>query len=200
LQYFQIFEIFALAYCTFPPELSGRGGPAGPAAAKPNRSAAISIYRDKTENLIFQTEVPLSRMPHKWSPPCSCSVSDDLGPGPRAAEGTGPWCGTRVVAKRGKTSLECCMFLCLDEDDRMLDMGFELQIRRIVDNMPGSSAARQTMLFSGNFPKEIQMLAQDFLRDYIFLAVGRVDSTSENITQKVRYGFCCPNTVFACTR
>ena len=42
------------------------------------------------------------------------------------------------------------------------------------------------MMFSATFPKEIQMLARDFLGDYIFLAVGRVGSTSENITQRVR--------------
>merc|ERR1719278_1609547 len=41
------------------------------------------------------------------------------------------------------------------------------------------------MMFSATFPKEIQMLARDFLKDYVFLAVGRVGSTSENITQKV---------------
>ena len=41
-------------------------------------------------------------------------------------------------------------------------------------------------MFSATFPREIQMLASDFLRDYVFLAVGRVGSTSENITQKVR--------------
>merc|ERR1719509_487134 len=88
--------------------------------------------------------------------------------------------------ERGKISLEYCKYLCLDEADRMLDMGFEPQIRRIVeqDNMPGPDV-RQTMMFSATFPKEIQMLARDFLRDYIFLAVGRVGSTSENITQKV---------------
>merc|ERR1719312_2065498 len=40
-------------------------------------------------------------------------------------------------------------------------------------------------MFSATFPKEIQMLARDFLHDYIFLAIGRVGSTSENITQKV---------------
>ena len=67
-----------------------------------------------------------------------------------------------------------------------MDMGFEPQIRRIVeqDNMPGPDI-RQTMMFSATFPKEIQMLARDFLRDYVFLAVGRVGSTSENITQKI---------------
>merc|ERR1719369_1897655 len=89
--------------------------------------------------------------------------------------------------ERGKISLEFCKYLCLDEADRMLDMGFEPQIRRIVeqDNMPASQDGRQTMMFSATFPKEIQMLARDFLKDYVFLAVGRVGSTSENITQKV---------------
>lgn len=45
---------------------------------------------------------------------------------------------------------------------------------------------RVTAMFSATFPKEIQVLAQDFLMpDYVFLAVGRVGSTSENIVQKV---------------
>ena len=44
---------------------------------------------------------------------------------------------------------------------------------------------RQTLMFSATFPKEIQMLARDFLKDYMFLAIGRVGSTSENITQKI---------------
>ncbi|XP_065643957.1 putative ATP-dependent RNA helicase Pl10 isoform X2 [Hydra vulgaris] len=90
------------------------------------------------------------------------------------------------MIQRGKVGLECIKFLVLDEADRMLDMGFEPQIREIVEkcDMP-RTGERQTLMFSATFPKEIQMLARDFLDNYIFLAVGRVGSTSENITQKV---------------
>eukprot|EP01136_Pigoraptor_vietnamica_P021600 Opistho-1_new@71916 len=90
------------------------------------------------------------------------------------------------MIERGRVSLERCRYLVLDEADRMLDMGFEPQIRQIVERegMP-PVGQRQTLMFSATFPKEIQILARDFLDDYIFLAVGRVGSTSENITQKI---------------
>ncbi|KAF8159855.1 ATP-dependent RNA helicase ded-1 [Crassisporium funariophilum] len=92
------------------------------------------------------------------------------------------------LIERGRISLANIKYLVLDEADRMLDMGFEPQIRRIVqgEDMPGTSE-RQTLMFSATFPRDIQMLAKDFLKDYVFLSVGRVGSTSENITQKIEY-------------
>ncbi|TFK68731.1 ATP-dependent RNA helicase ded-1 [Pluteus cervinus] len=92
------------------------------------------------------------------------------------------------LIERGRISLANIKYLVLDEADRMLDMGFEPQIRRIVqgEDMPGINE-RQTLMFSATFPRDIQILAKDFLKDYIFLSVGRVGSTSENITQRIEY-------------
>jgi len=70
-----------------------------------------------------------------------------------------------------------------------LDMGFEPQIRKIVDqsSMP-KPGQRRTMMFSATFPEAIQQLARDFLSsNYVFLAVGRVGSTSENIIQQIEW-------------
>ncbi|KAK9101967.1 hypothetical protein Sjap_019221 [Stephania japonica] len=92
------------------------------------------------------------------------------------------------LIERARVSLKMINYLTLDEADRMLDMGFEPQIRRIVQQMdmppPG---ARQTMLFSATFPTEIQRLASDFLSNYIFLAVGRVGSSTDLIEQRVEF-------------
>lgn len=90
------------------------------------------------------------------------------------------------MIERGRVSLSEVRFFIMDEADRMLDMGFEPQIRQIVEkeDMP-SRDYRQTLMFSATFPKEIQKLAQDFLHDYVFLKVGRVGSTTDSITQRV---------------
>ena len=85
-----------------------------------------------------------------------------------------------------QVSLKCIQYLILDEADRMLDMGFEPSIRKLVETMGmPEKADRQTLMFSATFPEEIQRLAGDFLNDYIFLTVGRVGGTTSDIQQTV---------------
>ena len=88
--------------------------------------------------------------------------------------------------ERGRIKLDNAQFLVLDEADRMLDMGFEPQIRRIVEQ-EGMPTDRQTFMFSATFPVEIQRLAADFMRDYVFLAVGRVGAASKDVTQRIEW-------------
>ncbi|XP_018594677.1 ATP-dependent RNA helicase DDX3X-like isoform X5 [Scleropages formosus] len=146
----------------------------------PTRELALQIY-DEARKFAYRSHVR----------PCVVYGGADIGQQIRDLE---KGCHLLVATpgrlvdmmERGKIGLDYCNYLVLDEADRMLDMGFEPQIRRIVeqDTMP-PKGVRHTMMFSATFPKEIQILARDFLEDYIFLAVGRVGSTSENITQKV---------------
>eukprot|EP00727_Mastigamoeba_balamuthi_P004892 m51a1_g14400 putative dead-box atp-dependent rna helicase 37-like (1118) ;mRNA; f:358888-378153 len=92
------------------------------------------------------------------------------------------------LLERVRVSLSQIKYLVLDEADRMLDMGFEPQIRRIVEKEDMTSLEdRQTLMFSATFPKEIQRLASDFLKDYLFLTIGRVGSTVSNIIQRIVY-------------
>eukprot|EP00930_Biecheleria_cincta_P045341 TRINITY_DN3125_c0_g1_i2.p1 TRINITY_DN3125_c0_g1~~TRINITY_DN3125_c0_g1_i2.p1 ORF type:complete len:787 (+),score=162.99 TRINITY_DN3125_c0_g1_i2:42-2363(+) len=76
--------------------------------------------------------------------------------------------------------------LVIDEADRMLDMGMECVIRSIVEEMAmPSKEDRQTMMFSATFPEEIQKLAQDYLFDHIFVAVGTIGSAASTVSQVV---------------
>ena len=72
--------------------------------------------------------------------------------------------------------------LVLDEADHMLDLGFIVPIRRIVQHVP---AQRQTMFFSATMPKEISSLADAMLRDPARVAVAPVATTVEKVEQRV---------------
>jgi ATP-dependent RNA helicase DDX5/DBP2 len=84
----------------------------------------------------------------------------------------------------GVTNLKRVTYLCLDEADRMLDMGFEPQIRKVVSQIRPD---RQTLMWSATWPKEIQRLARDFCReDPVKLTIGSEElSMNPNITQQI---------------
>ena len=81
-------------------------------------------------------------------------------------------------------NLEICRYLCLDEADRMIDMGFEEDVRTIFSYF---KAQRQTLLFSATMPKKIQNFARSALVQPITVNVGRAGAASMNIVQEVEF-------------
>ncbi|KMY97969.1 ATP-dependent RNA helicase DBP2 [Drosophila sechellia] len=85
--------------------------------------------------------------------------------------------------ERGTTSLKRCTYLVLDEADRMLDMGFEPQIRKIMQQIRPD---RQVLMWSATWPKEVRQLAEEFLNNYIQVNIGSLSlSANHNILQIV---------------
>ncbi len=85
---------------------------------------------------------------------------------------------------QGYVSLKDLEILVLDEADRMLDMGFIHDVKKIIAKVP---AKRQTLLFSATMPAEIQSLASGILRQPVFVEVTPVSSTVEKIDQTLYF-------------
>lgn len=107
------------------------------------------------------------------------------------------------MLESGKTNLRRVTYLVMDEADRMLDMGFEPQIRKIVSQIRPD---RQTLMFSATWPKDVQKLAnvssiheshefrtpsdargviQDFLKDFIQVNIGSMELTANHNIQQI---------------
>ena len=88
------------------------------------------------------------------------------------------------LLERGDVSLEKCGYLVLDEADHMLDMGFIHSLRRIAKHIPQK---RQTMLFSATMPKDIEEIADTYLRDPVRVQVAPPGKPIEKIVQGVHF-------------
>ncbi len=84
--------------------------------------------------------------------------------------------------ERGNLILHDTNFLVLDETDRMLDMGFGIQIDRIVKFLP---AVRQTLMFSATIPPEIVKMSAKYLKNPERIAVGSVNAPVVKIQQEI---------------
>lgn len=83
--------------------------------------------------------------------------------------------------ERGSLLLHDANFLVLDETDRMLDMGFTIQIENVLKYMTGK---RQTLLFSATLPKNIARIAAKYQTDPVRIAVATDSKPAENIKQE----------------
>lgn len=97
-------------------------------------------------------------------------------------------CPGRLIdlLEQGITNLKRVTYLVLDEADKMLDMGFEMQIRKIVGQIRPD---RQTLMWSATWPKEVQALARDICKeDPIHVNVGSLTLTAcKSIKQEIYF-------------
>jgi len=86
------------------------------------------------------------------------------------------------LMNQGFINLKDIEIFVLDEADRMLDMGFIHDVKKVIAKLP---AIRQTLFFSATMPKEIQVLADTILRNPVKVEVTPVSSTAEKIQQQM---------------
>jgi superfamily II DNA or RNA helicase len=88
------------------------------------------------------------------------------------------------MLEKGRLNANNCKYLCMDEADRMIDMGFEEEVRNIMSHF---KYQRQTLLFSATMPRKIQDFAQQSLINPLLVNVGRAGATNMDIIQEVEY-------------
>jgi ATP-dependent RNA helicase DDX5/DBP2 len=86
------------------------------------------------------------------------------------------------MLEAGKTNLRRITYLVLDEADRMLDMGFEPQIRKIIGQIRPD---RQTCMWSATWPKDVRQLASDYQKDFIQVNIGSMELSANHRIQQI---------------
>jgi len=163
-------------------ELAERNHPPTPLClvVSPTRELALQTEREARK---FAYQTPII--------PCSAvgghdmfTVSDRLREGCHILSATTG--RLKDMVEKGRISLKKVKYFVLDEADRMLDTGFEPDIRKLEALGLPSKDERVTAMFSATFPDEVQRLAKHFLREnYIFLAVGILGGANEDIAQTI---------------
>jgi len=88
------------------------------------------------------------------------------------------------MLEKKRFTLDGCRYLCMDEADRMIDLGFEDDVRTI---MSFFTRQRQTLLFSATMPRKIQDFAKESLIQPILVNVGRAGAANLDVLQVVEY-------------
>jgi superfamily II DNA/RNA helicase len=93
-------------------------------------------------------------------------------------------CPGRMIdfIESGNVNMNRISFLVLDEADRMLDMGFEEQIRKIISRI---TTDRQTLMFSATWPKDVRQLANDFLVNPVHMVIGSNELTTNSSIKQI---------------
>lgn len=86
--------------------------------------------------------------------------------------------------KLKEMNLRLCKYICLDEGDRMLDLGFDEEVATTFNHFSGQ---RQTLLFSATMPQKFQDFAKDVLVSPVLVNVGRAGAANLDVIQEVEY-------------
>ncbi|RLN56247.1 hypothetical protein BBP00_00008089 [Phytophthora kernoviae] len=86
--------------------------------------------------------------------------------------------------KLHEMTLRLCKYICLDEGDRMLDLGFDEEVATTFNHF---SSQRQTLLFSATMPQKFQDFAKDVLVKPVLVNVGRAGAANLDVIQEVEY-------------
>lgn len=85
---------------------------------------------------------------------------------------------------QGAMNMDICRYFVLDEADRMLDMGFDEDVRKIINRF---KRPRQTVLFSATMPQKFQDFAKSTLVSPLLINVGRAGAANLDVIQEVEY-------------